>query len=82
MDLLKSLIVPAALPSTPTHVPSGDSQHSHCTATPSGLISAECSPLLSLTGEAAHQTEQQESASALKKKRKKENEKEAEANST
>jgi hypothetical protein len=71
MDLLKSLIVPAAFPSTPTHVPSGDSQHSHCTATPSGLISAEYSPLLSLTGEAAHQTEQQESASALKKKRKK-----------
>jgi len=71
MDLLQSLIVPAAYPSTPICIPSTEPQQPYFTAAPPSQISTEHSPPVSLTGEASHKVEQQESANTPKKKKKK-----------
>jgi len=71
MDLLKSLIVPAVRPSTPTDVFIGGHQHSYFTTAPHGQISVQRSPPAALARQAAHETAQQESASAPAKRKKK-----------
>jgi len=75
MDLLRSLIVPPAYPTTPSHIPSRDPRLSRCTTAFSGQVSAEQSPLAPPTGPAVHQPTQQESASAPTKRKKKKKQK-------
>ena len=75
MDLIQSLIVPPAYPSTPSDVPSRDPQLSHYTTASSCQTLSERSPLVSLTGPAALQPGQREPLSALTKRKKKKKQK-------
>ncbi|KAM0706503.1 hypothetical protein Q7P35_005830 [Cladosporium inversicolor] len=75
MDLLRSLIVPPAYPSTPSDVPSRDPRLSRCTTAPSGPIPSDRLTPASPTGPAAHQSTQPEPVSAPAKTKKKKKQK-------
>lgn len=79
MDLLRSLILPPAYPSTPSDAPRRDPRLSYRTTATSGENSAEKSPLTPPTGPAAEQSSSVTPAKGQKRKKKKQKQKQKEA---